>query len=69
MENVFLNKLLNLNWGGLGPQPYMYSYNWLTSWLNKNLSVKFSSELLFTAKILQEAMCLTSPYMVQIIYN
>ena len=36
--------------------PYMYSYNWLFSWQNKNLEGKSSSGLLFTAKILQEAM-------------
>ena len=50
--------------------PYMYSYNWLTSRQNKNLEGKSSSGLLFTAKTLQEAMCLTSPYMDhQITYN
>ena len=47
----------------------MYSYNWLTSWQNKNLQGKSSSGLLFTAKILQEAMCLTSPSMNQITHN
>ena len=47
----------------------MYSYNWLISWQNKNLEEKSSSGLLFTAKILQEAMCLTYPYMHQITYN
>ena len=49
--------------------PYMYSNNWLTSWQNKNLEEKSSSGLLFTAKILGEAMCLTYSYMDQITYN
>ena len=40
--------------------PHMYSYNSLFSWQNKNLKGKFSSGLLFTAKIVQEAMYLTS---------
>ena len=39
----------------------MYSYNWLLSWQNNNLLGKFLSELLFAAKILQEAMYFTSP--------
>ena len=45
------------------PRPYMYSYSWLILWLNKNLSGKFSSGLLFTAKILHKAVHLTSPYL------
>ena len=35
----------------------------------KNLEGKSTSGLLFTAKILPEAMCLTSPYLDQITYN
>ena len=35
---------------------------------NKNLKKSYS-KLLFTAKILQEAMCLTSPYLGQISYK
>ena len=42
-------------------RPYMFSYNWLFSWQNNNLWRKSSSGLLFTAKILQEAMYFTSP--------
>ena len=55
--------------GVRAPWPYMYSYNWLTSWQNKNLEGKYTSGLLFTAKILQEAMCRTYPYMDQITNN
>ena len=54
--------------GAWAPWPYMY-YNWLTSWQNKNLQEKSSSGLLFTAKILHEALCFTSPYMDQITCN
>ena len=36
---------------------------------NKNLKGKSLSGLLFTAKILQETMHLTSPYLDQITYN
>ena len=43
--------------------PYMYSYNWLTSWQNKTLEGKSPNGLLLTTKILQEAKCLTYPYM------
>ena len=51
------------------PGRYMYSYNWLTSCQNKNLEGKSSSGLLFTAKILQEAMCLTYYHLDQITCN
>ena len=64
-----IEQIIEFQLRGLGPYPYMYSYNWLTSWQNKNLEGKSSSGLLFTAKILQEAMCLTYPYMDQITYN
>ena len=49
--------------------PYMYSYNWLFSWQNNNLYGKFSVGLLFSAKILQEAMYFTFPYVGQITYK
>ena len=39
----------------------MYSYNWLFSWQSNNLREKFLGGLLFNAKILQEAMQVTSP--------
>ena len=43
---------------------------WLVIFMtNKILWKKSLSGLLFTAKILQEAMCLTSPFMHQITYN
>ena len=55
--------------GAWFPWPYMYSYNWLFSWQNKNLLNKSSSGLLFTAKILQEARYRASSYLGQIIYK
>ena len=42
------------------PWPHMYSYDWLFSWQNNNLWGKYSTGLLFTAKILQEVMYFTS---------
>ena len=59
-----LNKFSN--WECLGPLSYKYSYNWLFSWQNNNLEEKFSTGLLFIAKILLEAMYFTSPYLGQI---
>ena len=44
-------QIIEFELGGLGPMPYMYSSNWLTSRQNKNLLGKSSSGLLFTAKI------------------
>ena len=55
--------------GAWTPWPNMYSYNWLFSWLSKNLQGKSLSGLLFTAKMLQETMQLTYPYLDQITYN
>ena len=52
--------------GAWAPWPYMHSYNCLFSWKNENLIGKSSNELLYTAKILQEAVHLTSPYLGQI---
>ena len=52
-----------------GPWPpwvFMYSYDWFFSWQNNNLEGKSSSGLLFTTKILQEAMYFTSPFVGQI---
>ena len=51
------------------PWPYMYSYEWLISWQNKNLQGISSSGLLFTAIILHEAMHLYFPYLGQITYK
>ena len=70
---MLIEQIIEFQLSGLGPPgrttAYMYSYYWLTSCQNKNLEGKFSSGLLFTAKILQEAMCLTYPYMDQITCN
>ena len=55
--------------GTWAPWPNMYFYNWLFSWQNKNVSGKSSNGLLFTAKMLQETIHLTSPYLDQITYN
>ena len=52
-----------------GPGPlgrYMYNYNWLFSWQNKISEDKSLSGLLSSAKILKEAMYLTSAYLGQI---
>ena len=54
---------------GLGPPGRMYSYNWLFSKQNNNLQGKYLTGLLFTAKILREAMFLTSSYLGQITYK
>ena len=49
--------------GAWAPWLYMYFYNRLFSWQNKNFLGKYSSGLLFTAKILQKAKYLISPYL------
>ena len=67
---MLIEQIIEIDMRGPGPPgPYMYSCNWLTSWQNKNLEGKSSSGLLVTPKILQEAMCLTYPYMDQITNN
>ena len=48
---------------------YMYSYNWLFSKQNNNLQAKYLTGLLFTAKILLEAIHFTSLYQGQITYK
>ena len=68
---MFIEQIIEFQFRGPGPLGlYMYSYNWLTSWQNKNLEGKiFERKNLFTAEILPEAMWLTSPYMDQITFN
>ena len=67
---MLIEQIIKFQLRGPGhPWPFMYSYNWLTSWQNKNLEGKSSSGVLFTAEILQETMCLTYPNMDQITYN
>ena len=57
-----IKQIIEFQFTGSGlPGRYMYSYNRLTSRQTKNLLGKSSSGLFFTAKILQEAMCRTSP--------
>ena len=60
---MLIEQIIEFQLRGPGPigRP-LYSYNWLISWPNKNLLGKSTSGLLFTAKILQEAMFLTFPY-------
>ena len=56
----------------VGPEPPGQTYtpiNWLISRQNKNLNEKSLSRLLFNAKMLQETLHLTSPYLDQITYN
>ena len=68
---MLIEQIIEIELWGPGP-PGRTSYPvaaWLTSWQNKNLWRKSSSGLLFTAKILQETMCLTSPYMDQITHD
>ena len=60
-ERRSLNKLLNLNWGDPCLLAVRVLYNWLFPLQNKNPLGKSSSEVLFTAKVLQEAMYLTFP--------
>ena len=54
------------NFAAWVPMPYKYSYNWLFSRQSKNRWGKSSSGLLFTTKILHEAMYLASAYLGQI---
>ena len=61
-----LNKLLNLNRGGLNPLVVYALLQLVIIMQNKNLYEKPSSGLLFTAKILHEAMYLAFPYLSQI---
>ena len=66
---MLIERIIELQLRVLGPPPNRYSYNWLFSWQNKNLHGKSLSGLLFTAKMLQETMYLTSPYLDQITNN
>ena len=69
MENAdWTNRWTSIE-GAWAPWPNMYSYNWLFSWQNKILYGKSSSGLLFTAKMWQETVHLTSPYVDQITYK
>ena len=65
---MLIKQIIEFQLRGPGPLAYMYSYNSLSSWQNKNLEGKSLSGLLSTAKISQEAICLTSSYMDQITY-
>ena len=47
----------------------MHFCNWLFLWQNKNLLRKIFEWFLFTAKMLNDTMHLTSPYLDQITYN
>ena len=68
---MLIEKTIELHLKGSGPlgQTCSLPYNWLFSWQNKNLYGKSLSGLLFTAKMLQETMHLTSPYLDQITYD
>ena len=66
---MLIERIIELQLREPGPLVNVYSYNWLFSWQNKNLNVKSSSGLLFTAKMQPETMHLTSPYLDQITYN
>ena len=58
----WLNKLLNLNWGGLGPLVVHVPYNWLFSYdKNKNLWRKIVEWIIIYCKILQDTIYLTYP--------
>ena len=67
---MLIEQIIEFEWRGPGPFGHTcYSCNCLFSWKNKNLEKKPSSGLLFTAKILSEAMWLTSLYLGQITYE
>ena len=66
---MLIKQIIEFQLRGRGPPGRTCTPNWLTSRQNKNLEGKFSKGSLFTAKILEEAMCLTYPYMGQITYN
>ena len=59
LGEMLIEQIIDL---GQGPLTVHVLLSWLFSWQNKNLERKSLSELLFTGKILQEAMYLTSPY-------
>ena len=63
----WLNKSLNISWGGLGPLAEHVLLQ-LVIFMTKQ-KPRSSSGLLFSAKMLQETMHLTSPYLDQITYN
>ena len=46
---MLIEQIIDLNWGAWASWQNIYSYNWLFSWQNKNISEKSSSGLLFTA--------------------
>ena len=64
MLDCSLNKLLNLNWGGMGPLA-VHALLQLIIFMTKQKSPRniFEWIILFTAKTLQETMYLTSPYL------
>ena len=48
---MLIEQIIELQLRGPEPPANVYSDNWLFSWQNKNLWGKFSSRLLFTAKM------------------
>ena len=48
---MLIERIVELQLRGQGPLANVYSYNWLFSRQNKNLSGKSSSGLIFTAKM------------------
>ena len=65
---MLIKQIIEFQMTGPGlPWTYMYPFNLIISWQNKNIYRKSSSGSLFTAKILQKAMHLTSSYLCQIL--
>ena len=58
---MLIEQIIEFELKGPGPFQILLFYNWLFLWQNKNLSGKFLSGLLFTAKIIQKAIYPTSP--------
>ena len=64
---MLIEKLLNLNWGGLGHLVVHVLYNWLFSWQNKINTASLLVDNI--VKILLRAMYLTSLYLGQSLTN
>ena len=58
---MLIEQIIEFELRGAWPPGRRVLYDWLFSWQNKNLKGKSSNGLLFTAKILLEAMYLTFP--------
>ena len=58
---MLIEQIIEFELRGPGPLTVRVLYDWLFSWQNKNLKGKSSNGLLFTVKILLEAMYLTFP--------